>query len=80
MRVWPLGDALQIQLGITKKHYKYMLDPGQDIQVGDVVIGYNPRDLATPHQLVVRSVASRDAVMPHIEGILEATGATQSIV
>jgi hypothetical protein len=60
----PVGTLLE------QAPFKFIADLGTDLQMGDVVSGYNPLGYTPATTFVVRYVARRDGLLPHLEGVL----------
>jgi hypothetical protein len=69
----PVGTLLE------QAPFKFIADLGTDLQMGDVVSGYNPLGYTPATTFVVRHVARRDGLLPHLEGILLPTPNTAKL-
>jgi hypothetical protein len=60
----PIGALLE------QAPQRFIADPGTDLQIGDVISGYNPTGINPAYTFVVRHIVQRDGLLPHLEGIL----------
>lgn len=75
-RIWnvSLENAVLPGNEMLLQWFRFSADLGSDVQTGDVVSGWNPLGLAIPPRFVVAVVHRVDGPLPHLTGVLRASG------